>query len=485
MKKLLIYLGLVLLGYAGMAQKLVGDWEGLLRTETSNLPILLHFIRAKVAGGVLVQFQSPRQSKARITFNKVEIGLDSFQLESTPVGIRLEGTIQDSNSVLVGFWKQGGKSYPVRFNRYTGESALAQIRRPQTPVPPFPYRSDSVTIPAIYSSLQFGGTLTRPTSADAKRPVAAVLLIAGSGPSDRDETMFEHKPFAVLANALTLAGYAVLRVDDRGVGTSTGKFYPATTHDFSLDAEAAFQWLRQQPGIDSTRCGLIGHSEGGLIAAMLAARVPSVAFVVSMAGPGVDIIKLMGKQNQDLLISRGVPEEAAGSYRIWYMKSLKRILSAPDSSRARQWLTDDFQVWRDRWPDSIVFSITGVQANQSPRNFLSSLLSVYNNVWLRYFMETKPSQFWKQVKVPVLAINGMRDIQVSALSNLTGIQRSLWQSGNRNLERVAMEGLNHMFQRCQRCTVEEYGELEQTLDEQVPATIIAWLNKHTWRAQKR
>lgn len=462
----------------GHAQSYLGTWEGLLRTETRNLPILLWIEASDTAkSGLSIRFQSPRQTMQKFRFQQIDIQADRFRWQANAPAAVLVGRMNLQDSSLEATWEQGNSKHAIRFTRYTGESQLTRMRRPQTPQAPFPYRVDSVIFPALYSSIQFAGTLTIPFGASVEKPVPAVLLLSGSGPSDRDESIFEHKPFAVIADALTKAGYAVLRVDDRGVGKSTGKHYPATSHDFSLDAEAAFQYLRGVIGVDSTRCGLLGHSEGGLIAAILAARVPAVSFVISMAGPGAPIIALMGRQNELLLLSRGIKKRAARSYRSWYEKALPAILQAADSVEARIQVMDQFEAWRKRRTEAEVEQITGVKNQATLRAFLVPLIQLRNNVWFRYFLESDPAEFWREVRVPVLAINGSRDVQVDAKQNLTAIKRIMKRNGNKQVEIVLLDGLNHLFQRCQFCTVDEYGDLEQTIDPVFIQTVMNWLKR--------
>ena len=463
---------------AGQAQSFLGTWEGLLRTETRNLPILLWVEVSDTAkSGLSIRFQSPRQTTQKFRFQEIDLQGDRFRWYASSSGVTLRGRMNLQDSSLEAIWEQGKTKHAIRLTRYIGESVLARVQRPQTPQAPFPYRVDSVVFPALYSSIQFAGTLTRPTSATGENPVPAVLLLSGSGPSDRDETISGHKPFAVIADALTRVGYVVLRVDDRGTGKSTGKHYPATTYDFSLDAEAAFQYLRGTVGVDSARCGVLGHSEGGLIAAMLAARVPTVSFVISMAGPGAPIIELMGRQNEALLLSRGIKKRAARSYRSWYESALPAVLQAPDSVQARMQLTAQFDTWRNSRKPAEVEQMTGVTNAATLRSFLVPLLQLRNNVWFRYFLETDPKEFWEKVRVPVLAINGTKDIQVDADQNLEAIQRILRNSGNTQFEIVSLGGLNHLLQRCQFCTVEEYSDLEQTIDPAFLEAVIGWMKR--------
>lgn len=480
MKQTLLSLFAWVLSWTAGAQSYHGTWEGMLQTKTRNLPILLFIEPSDTAASKWsIRFQSPRQTMQKFRFQQIDIQGDRFRWWATSPAVSLKGRMNMQDSSLEAVWEQGKSTYAIRFTRFTGESELARVRRPQTPQAPFPYRVDSVVFPALYSSIQFAGTLTRPKTATAANPVPAVLLLSGSGPSDRDESMSGHKPFAVIADALTRAGYAVLRVDDRGVGKSTGKHYPATTYDFSLDAEAAFQYLRQVVGVDSTKCGVLGHSEGGLIAAMLAARVPSVSFVISMAGPGARIISLMGRQNEALLLSRGIKKRLARSYRSFYEKALPAILQAEDSVQARIQLVAQFETWRKKHKASEVEQMTGITDQANPRSFLVPFIQLRNNVWFRYFLETDPEMFWKEVRVPVLAINGTKDIQVDADQNVSAIKRILHKHGNKQLEWVKLEGLNHMFQRCQFCTADEYTDLEQTIDPVFIQTVVDWM-KRKW-----
>lgn len=344
---------------------------------------------------------------------------------------------------------------------------------PQTPLPPFDYKSDSVEYDSRDSMVHLAATFTYPKGIG---PFPTLVMITGSGQQDRDETIFGHKPFAVIADHLTKNGYAVLRVDDRGRGKSKGDLKNATSLDFADDVISSIQYLQTRKEVNRNKIGVIGHSEGGFIAPMVYAKYKALAFIISLAGtgiPGGDI--LLMQQTTPL---KGKVTEAA--YDAWYELSqrtlgiIKDQPSAPDSIILNQ-VKELFTDWKSKQTDS---TRSELKIEKVTPEFYAFQVKQELIPWMRYFIVTDPADLWSQVKCPVLALNGEKDIQVEAKPNITGIRDALKKGGNTKFTSVVIPGLNHLFQHCEACTVEEYGTLEETFSPQALNLITDWLNKN-------
>jgi pimeloyl-ACP methyl ester carboxylesterase len=324
-------------------------------------------------------------------------------------------------------------------------------------------------------SIQFGATITKPKGSG---PFPAVLLISGSGPQNRDEELFGHKPFAVLADDLTKRGYLVLRVDDRGVGQTTGDFKSATSKDFADDAMAGLDYLKSLPEVDQTKMGLLGHSEGGMIAEMIAAQRKDLDFVILLAAPGEKIIDLMVNQNRAVLQSNGVNKETADAYVALY-KPLALVLSSGGDAKALKIAAKQIVAnWLKQTPKEIVLATTGIKDEQSEDAFINEFYKTVSQPWFRYFLQYDPAAYVKKIGAKVLALNGDKDIQVLAKTNLAGLKAALQKSPSKTYEVKELKGLNHLFQQCQKCTVGEYGQLEETIAPEVLQAIGEWLVKN-------
>ncbi len=345
--------------------------------------------------------------------------------------------------------------------------------RPQTPLPPFPYHSDSVEYDNADKSIHYGATLTYPNQGG---PFVTLLMITGSGQQDRDETIFRHHPFAVIADYLTRHGYAVLRVDDRQKGKSTGDLKNATSADFANDVQNSFNYLLTRPEADHKKIGLCGHSEGGLIEVIVASREPRVSFLISMAGPGISGAEILLAQQTDP-VKGLVSDSAFNAYYSLTRKTLQLIHNNPQlsDSALQQKIEDWFGEWKGQYPTSVLQPLHADKATpkQYGQQMKTELLP-----WFRFFITTEPTDYWEKVKCPVLAIDGEKDIQVNANENIPIIARALQLSGDQDVTTKIFPGLNHLFQLCSKCTVPEYNEIKQTISPDVLAYIGDWLDKN-------
>jgi pimeloyl-ACP methyl ester carboxylesterase len=329
-----------------------------------------------------------------------------------------------------------------------------ELKRPQEPKPPFPYIAEE----AGYDNgeVHLAGTFTKPKG---DGPFPAVLLITGSGQQNRDEEIMGHKPFWVLADYLTRRGIAVLRVDDRGIGGSTGIFRTSTTADFATDVTAGVTYLLSRGDVDKTHAGLIGHSEGAIIAPMVAAKMPQVAFIVMLAGtalPGDQIVA--GQTYQANILAGATPEQAAKA-REFEAKLLAIDVSETDPAA------------REKKMLALADGETAVQKT------LREQMPALQSPWYRYFLAYDPRPALTKVKCPVLALDGSKDTQVGAEQNIPLIQAALKEGGNHDVTVKIFPGVNHLFQDANTGAVAEYATIEQTISPAVLKTIGDWIEK--------
>lgn len=360
------------------------------------------------------------------------------------------------------------------FTMLTANSQQPKTLRPQTPVGPFSYTIDSLVYHAPGDTLQYGVTITKP---NGKGPFPAIVLITGSGSQDRDETIMNHKPFAVLADFLTKQGYLVMRVDDRGVGLSGGDPAKSTSYDFAVDVHHHVDFLLTRKDVNPKKIGLLGHSEGGLIAPIVASERKDLAFLVLLAGPGIPIARLMAEQNEAILRSNGIDSIAAASYGDFFSRAMPKVSQAKDTASAKAVLMDDLMEWRAKENPNRVFATTGVRDDKSAANYVSLVVKQLNTPWFRVFLQFDPQPYLRKINCRVLALNGSRDIQVLPESNSKGIRESLAAGGNKKAVVEVLPGLNHLFQSCKACTIMEYGVLSETFSPLAMEKIGDWLRK--------
>lgn len=478
MYRLLLTGGLLFTAISGISQSITGDWKGELEVQGTRLPIQFH-IRTDSVKGYSASFDSPAQMAYGLPCSSVELRADSLVLYMKNLNGQYAGKYMSGARMIDGVWTQSGKSFPMKIVQESNQATAPHLNRPQTPRPPFPYTAEELVYADSATHLTYGATLTYPSGSIPQRGFPAVLLITGSGQQDRDETLLGHKPFAVIADYLTRRGIAVMRIDDRGVGKTTGDPLKATSADFALDVQASLKYLKSRKEINKTQIGLMGHSEGGMIAPMVAANDPEIAWIILLAGPGVPIMELMEQQNADVLKSQGVEQQAADQYRIVYKNLLTAILNHAGEPAANEAAEAVLQHWILQTDPNIVQATTGIHDEASRKNFIQSFVRQISNPWMRFFLSYDPAINLKHVKCPVLALNGDQDIQVAAESNIDAIQRILKQAGNHQVETHIFPSLNHLFQPCKTCTLQEYAILETTVSESVLEYIAGWIQKKT------
>lgn len=451
MKSLFVGLGLLVaaLSTTGMAQSPTpdpaGDWRGTLAVGAVTLRIALHI-------GPTSTFDSPDQGVLGLP---AQVTIENGRVTATVTGAGVfEGVLSADGQTLDGVLKQGPTSLPLHLER----GVFSAANRPQTPRPPYPYDVEQVTYEnSKANGVRLAGTLTTPR---IDGPFPAVLLITGSGAQDRDETLFEHKPFLVLADALTRHGIAVLRVDDRGVGGSSPGPSDATTADFATDAEAGLAWLRSRDDIDTGRIGLLGHSEGGLIAPLVASRDPGVSFVVLWAGPGVSGKDTIVGQVRALALASGASADEAGKAAATQAAILDAVLAASDAARLRAALDE-------------------LTASGRAPAIPDAALAQLNSPWYRYFLAYDPGPALRAARMPVLALLGGKDTQVPVAENEPALRDAL--AGNNQACVEVLPGLNHLFQAAPTGAVSEYGLIEETVAPAALNRIVDWIAAQTDR----
>jgi pimeloyl-ACP methyl ester carboxylesterase len=432
-----------------------GVWQGKLQ---GALRIVVH-VGGDSAGGLTSTIDSPDQGATGLPVSTVSFAHDTLTLELASLGASFAGVMNDEATEIVGEWHQSGQSIPLNLAR--GDAAPTSSR-PQEPRKPYPYAEEDVSYPGGAQGVRLSGTLTRPNGAG---PFPAVLLITGSGPEDRDEQVFGHRPFLVIADHLTRNGIAVLRMDDRGVGGSTGSSTQATSEDFAADVLAGVKFLGKRSGIDAKHIGLIGHSEGGLIAPMVATRSKQVAFIVLLAGPGVPGEQILYAQGEAISRALGKSEQQVARQRRVQEKLFAIIRQDLDSAAVVDRVRE-------------IFRAEQIDAATSQSQIPVSV-GMARSPWFRYFLSYDPRPTLRRLKCPVLALNGEKDVQVPPRQNLPEIEKALESSRTRDFETRELPGLNHLFQTCTTGAPTEYGAIEETFAPVALDAITEWIQAHT------
>ncbi|HLY62922.1 MAG TPA: alpha/beta fold hydrolase [Terriglobia bacterium] len=429
-----------------------GAWLGTIDAGGTKLRLVFHITNTE--DGLTATMDSPDQGAMAIPVTTVTRDGASLKMEMTKLGGVYNGKIAKDLSTIDGTWSQSGRDFPCVLTRVKDTSKLDRPR-PQNPVKPYPYHEEEISFDNPAAGIKLAATLTLP---QGRGPFPAVELIVGSGPHDRDESLMGHKPFLVLSDYLTRKGIAVLRADKRGVAKSGGNYALATTADFATDADAGVVYLKTRSEIDPRKIGLIGHSEGGVIAPMVAASDPDVAFIVMMAGTGVPGDEILAEQG--LLIS-----EAMGT---------SHEKAETDAAEERELLE---MVKREKDATLLEKELREKLAGKVPEAQLGTQIKQITSPWFLYFIAYDPATALRKVKCPVLAINGEKDLQVPPKQNLPAIRKALEAGGNKNFEVDELPGLNHLFQNAKTGSPSEYAEIEETMSPVALEKMSAWILK--------
>lgn len=435
-----------------------GVWQGALEFHGMRLRFQLH-VSHDPEGELVAGLDSLDQGVIGLPAMNVTQKNSTFHFEIPAIGGLYDGSLGPARNTLNGDWTQPGASQKLDFKR---SDQPLELHRPQTPTKPYPYREEQVSFSNAQAGVNLEGTLTLPSGPG---PFPLAILIAGSGPHDRDETLANHRPFLILADYLTRKGIAVFRYDKRGIGKSTGSVDNSTTLDFAADTEAAIAVLKTRKDIDSTRIGLIGHSEGSMIAPYIAAHSKDVAWVVLLAAPAT--------KGEDTLLKQSELIGRAGG------------LSDPQLLASLSFDQAAYNLARKEKDSSVLLEKLAGLVKESgfdsaiPPAALETQLRMLSSPWFRFFLDYDPLPVLQSVHCPVLALYGQRDLQVPPLANLPLLQKALQDAGNTDVDARELPDLNHLFQHAYSGSPTEYAAIEETFSPSALDIISLWLLHHT------
>jgi pimeloyl-ACP methyl ester carboxylesterase len=467
-----------------------GLWLGTLRPGLLDVRVAVR-LEHKADGKWAGSFHVIEEPGKEVAFEQVTVNDRKVRLERKKGKALFEGTLTEDGAAIRGRWGQGGPKLILTLRRTDRFPALA---RPQTPRKPYPYAEHEVTVENKRAGVKQAGTLTVPRGPG---PFPAVVLLSGSGPQDRDETILGHKPFLVIADYLTRRGVAVLRLDDRGVGGSTGDTFQATIDDETEDALAAVAFLKTRKEIDPRKVGLIGHSEGGYVAPLAASRSKDVAFIVLLAGPGLPGEDILYLQGQAILKAMGGGKDALKAQREAQEKIFTVLKQEKDDKRARKLILERLvgeepgpaskkakqpAGFADQFASGLQSAVTWVRRrtlNPLVEAQLQGQMKMMLTPWFRHLLTYDPRPALRRVRVPVLALIGEKDAQVPPKENFKALRAALEEAGNKDVTLKEMPGLNHLFQTCKTGSPAEYSRLEETFAPAALEEIASWLRART------
>lgn len=452
--------------FADNASKLKGSWSGALKISGVELRIVFN-VSVESDTLTTATLDSPDQGAYGIKVDRVIFNDNTVRFDVNTIGGYYEGKFNPDSMQIDGMWNQGGQALPLLL-KYSEKKV--ELNRPQEPKSPFPYNVEEVAYRNEDAGITLAGTLTTPKTGG---PFPTAILISGSGPQNRDEEILSHKPFLVIADHLTKNGIAVLRFDDRGVGESTGNHSSATSKDFCTDVLAAIEFLKTRSEVDEKKIGLIGHSEGGMIAPMVASESVDVAFVVLLAGVGMRGDELLLLQSELISRAEGM-DETEIKKNIGLSKKFYQIINTtPGDSLAKEKLLTEFDGFYNSLSEKEKTEIENVEQLKTQQ------LNILLSPWFRYFLSYDPVDVLKKVECPVLALNGEKDLQVPPKENLKLIEEALTAGGNNKFVVRELKGLNHLFQTSETGKISEYSKLEETFSPIALEEMLTWIKSVT------
>lgn len=440
---------------------IVGSWQGALKVSGLQYRIVFNITKEKDET-YKAAMDSPDQGAKDIPVDKVTLTGENLKIEMPAIRGEYNGLVNAESNKIEGTWTQAGINYQLDLEK--ADKPIV-INRPQEPKEPFPYNSEEVTYKNKLAGNTLAGTFTFPKSGGS---FPAVILITGSGAQNRNEELLGHKPFLVLSDYLTKLGIAVLRFDDRGVGKSTGDYKSATSKDFATDVLAGIEYLKTRIEVTKNEIGLIGHSEGGLIAPMVAVKSKDVAFIVLMAGPGLPGDQILLKQSALISKAGGESDEEIKKSDEINKKIYDIIKNESDSIKAHQEITTIFKNFYNSLNEE-------EKKEAGDENTALQMLSRVESPWFKLFLRYDPRPTLEKVTCPVLAINGEKDLQVPPKENLAGIKEALTKGGNKNYRIELLPGLNHLFQTSTTGSPSEYNTIEETISPSALKIMGDWI----------
>lgn len=463
MKITLILLSLILSPFFSLSQEITGTWNGNLEVQPGRR-ILFVFQIFKVEDSLNTKITIPSQGAKDLQSTQTTFKDGVLFIDASNLGFKYNGKWKSESGKIEGVFQEGINSVSLILTREVMEEV--KLNRPQEPIKPYPYRVEEVIFTNQKDNITLAGTLTLPNSTNKNYPVA--ILISGSGPQDRDESFSGHKPFLVLSDYLTKKGIAVLRYDDRGFAESTGDFENSTTADFATDVLSAVEFLKKRVDIDKNKIGLIGHSEGAIIAPMTANVSKDIAFIVMLAGTGI-----IGKEVSliQAVSYRNFPIPDENQYEAYIKEAIKIASSKKETKLVKQELTEFYQ--QSKMLKSLLPS------NVDKDEFIENLVATRTTPWIRFFYNYNPIDEIKKLKIPVLALYGSKDTQVPPKYHLQPVSEALAMSKSKDHEVKLLNGLNHLFQECETGQMSEYPQIEQTFSPKALEIISNWILKQT------
>lgn len=443
------------------SQDITGDWYGNLSAMGSEIGFVFQI--SKNGDTFSGTMSVPQQNANGIPLSSVTLSENTLTIKFDPAGLTYSGKV--NNRQIDGTFSQNGMTFPMVLTREKPEAK--KINRPQEPKAPFPYESEEVTFENSAEKITLAGTFTYPKT----KNFPTVILISGSGQQDRNAEIFGHKPFLVIADYLTRNGIGVLRLDDRGVGKSGGDPSTSTSLNFASDTEAAFQFLKKNPIVNAKKIGLIGHSEGGMIAPIVAAKNPSFQFIVLLAAPGIPCDELLLEQSYLIGKSSGMNETELMETK----KINQQIYTAVKSEKSNEAVLAELEsIFFEMYKNDTAFNTL---EEKDKKTVVQQQISPLLTPWYRYFIRYRPEVNLEKITCPVLVLNGEKDLQVPPQANVEGIKNSLIKAKNKSVTTKIYPNLNHLFQECKTGSVEEYGTIEQTFSPQVLQDVKDWIIK--------
>lgn len=443
---------------------IAGIWQGTLDAMGSELRVV--FTVSEGEGGTYsATMASPDQGAEGIPVEEAVLDGPAVRLSVPSVMGTYQGVLGEDGTTITGEWSQGGMTLPLTLEKV---AEAPQIVRPQEPPATVSlYISEQATYQNLGAGITLGGTITIPQGTG---PFPAVILISGSGPQDRNETVFGHRPFLVLADNLTKRGISVLRVDDRGVGASQGELSQSTSRDLAGDVLAGIEFLKKRPDIDPKRIGLLGHSEGALIAPMVAADTEDVAFIVLLAPPGLVGEQLLYDQARRISEAAGETPEAVERGRKLQEAVFAVVKAQPDNALAVEELRGVFKEGVAELPEAVQAELAG-----SLESFIDGQIRSVISPWFRFFLTYDPAPALAKVKCPVLALYGGKDLRVSPEANRVPVETALKEGGNADPTVRTFDAVNHLFQTATTGLPDEYPKIQETMAPEVLQLMGDWI----------
>ena len=443
---------------AGSVSKVEGTWQGAIETGNMRMRLQLHLSHDE-KGQLTAAVDSLDQGIQGIPASHVTEQAGQVKFELPAFGAEYNGALNAAKNEIAGHWSQNGNLETLDFRR---SDKILELRRPQNPAKPYPYKEEEVSFAAGDGKLALAATLTLPQGAG---PFPAALLVGGSGPNDRDETIAGHKPFLVLADFLTKRGIAVLRYDKRGIAKSTGNYADATMENFTQDAQAAFGYLKSRKELDVKRLGIIGHSEGGILGALVATRSNDLNWMVLLATPATTGERTLLRQSELIARAGGLAEEQITRSLEFDRKAYRAVREEKDAAALERRLRT-------------LVEQSGLGAAMPPAA-LQAQIRMMSSPWFREFLDYDPAPALEKLKCPVLALSGDRDLQVDSTENVPLLRKAYESSGNKDFMVVEIEGVNHLFQKAQSGSPALYGAIEETIAPEILTAVGNWVSKHT------